>query len=149
MVNIKVDLKNVTKFLDNFIKRFPQEMKQEIKASAVRLEKTYKSILRGNGHYKTGDLESSIRHVIYNKGNTAAVGSDSLMSVFMEVGTKAHVIKVKNATVLTDRVDFFGKEVNHPGFKGTHDLEQSYDQVIGNNQEKFLKRLKKRADKIK
>ena len=149
MVKVKVDLDDITKFLTNFVNKFPNELRKEVKNSAVRLEKTYKARLRHNGHYQTGDLESSIRHELFNNGHSAAVGSDSLISIFMEKGIKPHKIRVKKAKVLTDGVDFFGKEVNHPGFKGTHDLAYSFDSVIGDNQNKFIKRLKKRLDKIK
>ena len=35
--------------------------------------------------------------------------------LFNDTGTKAHTITARNASVLTNGTDFFGKTVNHPG----------------------------------
>lgn len=50
-----------------------------------------------------------------------SVGSEiGFNPVFEEEDTRAHVIKAKNASVLTDGTQFFGPVVNHPGTTGSH-----------------------------
>lgn len=51
--------------------------------------------------------------------NEGAVGTNVEYAGAIEYGYGAHVIKAKNAKVLGNKkVGFFGKQVNHPGFKG-------------------------------
>ncbi len=45
-------------------------------------------------------------------------------------GTKPHKIKVKNARVLTNGTDFFGREVNHPGTKANRWLERALARLV-------------------
>jgi len=51
--------------------------------------------------------------------NDGAVGTNVEYGPAIEFGYGAHVIKVKNAKSLGNKkVGFFGKQVQHPGFKG-------------------------------
>lgn len=51
--------------------------------------------------------------------NEGAVGTNVEYAGAIEYGYGAHVIKVKNAKSLGNKkVGFFGKQVQHPGFKG-------------------------------
>jgi len=45
------------------------------------------------------------------------VGTNVEYGKFLELGTKAHKIKIKTKKMLSDGVQAFGKVVNHPGFK--------------------------------
>lgn len=62
----------------------------------------------------TGNLRNN---VVYN-ANKKRLESNAPYSGFVEYGTKAYTVTVKNAKVLTDGVSFFGKQVNIPARKG-------------------------------
>ena len=60
-----------------------------------------------------GNLKGSITHTA--GAESGRVGTNVDYAPHVEFGTRPHVIKVKNAKILSDGVSFFGKEVNHPG----------------------------------
>lgn len=84
-----------------------------VEAGTIEVERRAKA----NCPVVTGDLRSSItREVI---GTTGKVYTDKIYAGAVEFGVKPHnKIKVKNAKVLTDGKNFFGKKVHYPGFKG-------------------------------
>lgn len=43
------------------------------------------------------------------------ITANTFYAGFVNNGTVPHTIKIKNASVLTNGTDFFGKEVHHPG----------------------------------
>lgn len=47
-----------------------------------------------------------------------AVGTNVEYAESIEFGSRPHVIEVRNKKVLSNGTAFFGKKVNHPGFKG-------------------------------
>jgi len=59
--------------------------------------------------------EAEPEKVVDDSLDEAACYSTSGYGGYIEVGTAPHVITVKNAKVLTDGKNFFGKTVNHPG----------------------------------
>lgn len=69
---------------------------------------------------RTGLLKESIGHEMRGP-KTVRIGTgvgghrSSSYALYVELGTGPHEISVKNAKVLTDGVQFFGKHVNHPG----------------------------------
>ena len=63
----------------------------------------------------TGNLRNNVG--FEPKGNDVTIFSNAPYSVFVEKGTKAHTVSVKNAKVLTDGKTFFGKQVNIPAKK--------------------------------
>lgn len=68
----------------------------------------------------TGELQASIgksvtgaRGAVWEAEITTGRGDN--VAHFLDAGTKRHKIRVRRAKVLTDGVNFFGTEVDHPG----------------------------------
>ena len=99
--------------------------------------------LTGQGHVKTSRLKNSI-HVkaktpvdsmtysdtngkSYSKDLTTvtlkegelAIGTNVEYGPAVEFGSRPHVIEVKNKKALSNGKTFFGRKVNHPGWKGS------------------------------
>ena len=73
------------------------------------------------------------------KKNEAVVGSALDYSVYVEFGTRAHIIEIKNAKVLTNGKKFFGKKVKHPGTVAQPHLRPAVDIVMGRSAKSVLK----------
>ena len=75
--------------------------------------------IRANGNIASGTLRRSIKIDTNDGWRSAEVYSNVQHDEYIEYGTRAHPIKIKNKKVLadikTERV--FGKEVRHPGTK--------------------------------
>jgi phage gpG-like protein len=67
----------------------------------------------GKGHSYSSDLST----VKLGK-DEIAVGTNVEYAASIEFGSKPHVIEAKNKNVLSNGSKFFGKRVNHPGWKG-------------------------------
>ncbi len=66
-----------------------------------------------------GKSYSSELKTVRLKENEGAVGTNVEYAAGIEFGFRPHVIEAKNAKVLgTPKTGFFGKRVNHPGYKG-------------------------------
>lgn len=89
---------------------------------------------------KSGDLKASWRLEETDSGYifTVRVSSDLAYAAHVEFGTRPHKIRVKNASVLTDGVNFFGTEVNHPGTTAQPMLRPSVD----GGKDQFVRDLK-------
>lgn len=85
------------------------------------------------------------------KENELAVGTNVEYAAAVELGSRPHVIEVKNKKVLSDGKRIFGKKVNHPGWSGDSflywamknvNIEKSVGEDMQNNLKfgKFLKR---------
>ncbi len=53
---------------------------------------------------------------------------DYWQGVFVEFGVRPHTISAKNKTVLSDRAQVFGKEVDHPGLTAEPFVRPSLDE---------------------
>ena len=62
-----------------------------------------------------GQLSGSIK--LRLTADSAIIAATASYAADVEYGTRPHVITAKNARVLTDGKNFFGKTVNHPGTK--------------------------------
>lgn len=94
------------------------------------------SAAKGLAPKKTGRLARSI-HVRARGagGRFAGLGGVNIASYevvvavpyagYVSKGTRPHIIRVKNARVLTDGVRFFGTKVNHPGTRPNNYLERA------------------------
>lgn len=139
--------KEVTKMISDLKGYSVLGVKNDIKETAELVKNRYKRNVKR--HKKTGELENSIESEFEDFGLTAIVGSDADHALFIEKGTKAHEIRVRTASVLSDGVDFFGKVVNHPGTKANDGLWRAFKMYVGTNGAKLIKRLKKSAEMIK
>lgn len=102
--------------------------------------------LTGRGHIKTSRLKNSIyvktktptitptNSLSYSDGTgksynsdlttvsigefEGAVGTNVEYAAAVELGARPHIIQAKNAKVLSNGKQIFGKRVNHPGFAG-------------------------------
>ena len=77
----------------------------------------------------SGDTRSRWR--VSRRQNGWTVTNPSPVARFLEHGTAPHVIRVKDAKVLTDGTSFFGVEVQHPGTKPLWILRRAVQKVTG------------------
>lgn len=139
-----IGLDELTEYFRTFPEKSDKIVEDVIKEKALKLERQYKLNLRPSG--KTGDLENSVFSKI--KKTSAIVGSTSLVSLFIEFGTKRHEIKVKNKKVLSDKVDFFGKNVMHPGTRAKYPMTRAFGKHIGIFGQWLIEALKQEFKKI-
>ena len=89
---------------------------------------------------KTGKLRASIRmdrrdaQGRFSVGGRARIASyevsaNTPYAGYVHNGTRPHIIRVRNARVLTDGVNFFGQVVRHPGTRPQPFLTQALKQV--------------------
>jgi len=88
---------------------------------------------------KTGRLRSSIRMDRRASSGRFASRSTPITSYevsantpyagYVHEGTKPHIIRVKNASVLTDGTTFFGPVVRHPGTRPNPFLSRALQEV--------------------
>lgn len=83
----------------------------------------------------TGKLRSSIQSKV--TGRNAIVGTNIMYAKAQELGRDPYVIRVKNKKVLTNGLIFFGKQVNHPGFKGKFYMKKGYEEVLNRMDEVY------------
>lgn len=85
------------------------------------------------------------------KDNELAVGTNVEYAAAIELGSRPHIIEVKDKKVLSNGKTFFGKRVNHPGWSGDSflywamknvNIEKSVGEDMQNDLKfgKFLKR---------
>ena len=114
-MNVEVKVENIKKLQEQLRK---YASKSEAKARKAVIKTAYDIHSEAVRHcpVDTGRLRSSIA-VEVGKGASAVIGTNVKYAKYVEFGTKPHEIRIKNAKVLTDGKDFFGKEVHHPGTK--------------------------------
>lgn len=125
------------------------ELKREVKRTLIGIKNQYKEGVKNN--IVSGDLEKSIKYDLTTTGLTGSVYSDVQQSIWIEFGTKAHLIKPKSPDgVLAFKVDgdtVFSKSVQHPGTRANPVLLKAWLQwMVGS---KFADRLRKRFERIK
>lgn len=67
---------------------------------------------------KKGNSYSSELTTVSLGDNEFAIGTNVEYAASIELGAKSHIIKAKNAKVLSNGKRIFGRQVNHPGFAG-------------------------------
>lgn len=93
-----------------------------------------------NGNIKTGKLKNSLKYKISNDGTRSVIKASASHGIFIENGTKAHIIRAKKAKALRFEVGgqvIFAKEVRHPGTKANPFLKPAFDE----HSIKFIKGL--------
>jgi HK97 gp10 family phage protein len=80
---------------------------------------------RRNAPIDNGRLKGSISREV--KRDVAIVGTNVEYAPHVEYGTRPHVITVKNARVLSDGKQIFGRSVNHPGTKAQPFMRPAVD----------------------
>jgi len=131
-LNVEVKVENIKKLQEQLRK---YASKSEAKARKAVIKTAYDIHSEAVRHCPVsphgGRLRSSIA-VEVGKGASAVIGTNVKYAKCVEFGTKPHIIRVKNAKVLTDGKTFFGKEVHHPGTKPQPFLRPAFITQVAN-----------------
>jgi HK97 gp10 family phage protein len=116
MIDLNLNKTGINKLLAKFakIKNFTKDETDQIFGyTASQISKRAKT----DAPYKTGFLKTSINYGKNEKN--VFVRAEAKYAPYLEYGTKPHIIKAKNKSVLYNvhTNTFFGKEVKHPGTK--------------------------------
>lgn len=102
---------------------------QAVRKSAFDIEARAKSMAPVG---ETGNLKGSITTDIADDGLSAEVTANADYAAHVEYGTRPHVIRPKNASMLAFKiggVTVFAKEVNHPGTAAQPFMTPAAEQV--------------------
>jgi hypothetical protein len=88
------------------------------------------------GFNDSGGGKSTKKIAIDSIKHFGAIGSNEDYAPYVEFGTRSHVISVKNAKVLSDGKNIFGKSVVHPGITPQPHLQPSVEIVLKGSGEK-------------
>lgn len=121
-------------------------LRQQIKETAIEMRDEYKKALRP--HRKTGGLEKSISADSTDNWGSAEIGSDLLIALFLEVGTREHPIDPVRAQMLSwidpaSGERRYAKHVDHPGTAANPYLANAAAKTTKNMDEQILKKLDK------
>lgn len=130
----KSSLTNVLKAVRFFSKQKNEQIKNEIRLTALLIESDAKQLCPVD----TGRLRSSIAADISSDGLSATIGTDVEYAAAIEFGTVAHTIRPVNGKALHFNGKFFAV-VHHPGTKARPFLYPAIEQ----NRQAFLQRIKK------
>lgn len=101
---------------------------QAVRKSAFDIEARAKSL----APVDTGNLKNTIKTDIAGDGLSAEVTANADYAAHVEYGTRPHVIRPKNASMLAFKiggVTVFAKEVNHPGTAAQPFMTPAAEQV--------------------
>lgn len=160
--------------LSSIIQKFQamgiREFKREINVTTRMIYNRYRRLLRK--YYRSGKLESGAFYTLFASGFSSVVGNTAMHAVFRELGTKPHIIRIKNKKVLAVPAEAYdgeyndygsrklpfiskcgrwiilGKYTKNPGMKATGDLLESYIESVEVG-DAFVKRLKERLSVTK
>ena len=121
----------------NSINRWQKRKLAEIKTQVVASTENVRNKAMRNCPEDTSYLKHSIKTQYSGDGKSGEVGIYADYAEAVELGSRSHIIRVKNAKVLSDGERFFGKEVKHPGTKAQPFLFPAYEEERPN----FIKRL--------
>lgn len=161
-VHIGIDprtLKDLFSKLENLKEKTGKSANNALVKLAFKIKAEAQLRLTGRGHIITSRLKNSL-HVqsqkpvdsqsysdtkgksyskqlstVKLKNNEIAIGTNVEYAAAIEFGSRPHVIEAKNKKVLSNGKNFFGKRVNHPGWKGDSFLYWAFKHV---NPEKSL-----------
>lgn len=132
MTELKVTIPNleaIKAVFDQAPAKTTQEVDYAIRKSILRIESTVKREAPVNKQSGGGNLHQSIRSSMLGVASgKVEVGVD--YGVYVEQGTRPHVIRAVNAKVLANRQgQIFGKTVNHPGTKANPFFQRGIDKA--------------------
>jgi HK97 gp10 family phage protein len=131
MISIGLKIEGLERFKDALNKApylVVDEVSKAIQKSLITISTTAKREAPVNKETGGGNLRQKISAV--PKMETRLRGkiiSEATYSGFVEFGTKAHIIRVKNKKILANKRagKFFGEKVNHPGTKPNPFMERA------------------------
>ena len=121
--------------------KLESNIKQLIQNLAEYAERT----MRSEAPERTGGLKSSIKRKV--KGYSAEIGPEAPYSIFVELGTRPHVITPVYAHALRFEVGgeiVFAKLVHHPGTKPNPFMKRTADRTVKHIPDLFKKVWEKR-----
>jgi phage gpG-like protein len=108
---------NITRNIENLTDRIDGNLPDVLELVGAYVKGEAINNLDKNNNVDKGQLKGSVTNVVID-GNIARVGSNVEHAVYIELGTKPHVIEAKNKKTLAFKVGgkmVFAKKVNHPG----------------------------------
>ena len=146
MNNFKLSL-DLLELVDKVVEledKHNKQLEQVVKKAGEDVRDIAKDNISKNQSYLTGALSNSITSKHNALKATVTVGKD--YGVFVEEGTRAHIIKPKNKSFLRFYIGgnpVFAKKVNHPGTKAKPFLEPALKEV----EESFISNIKEVLEK--
>lgn len=142
MMNVRVeidDLKNFKIKIDTKATKYDEEIQKVIKKNAFAIQRNAKKNLEKNGSVDTGHLRRMVATKI-SRGEGEIHTSNVKYGIFVEKGTKAHIIRAKNKKYLYwEGASHPVKQVNHPGSKEKPFLIPAFEK----QKPKFLEDIKR------
>lgn len=126
-----------------------KQLKKVVSDTGKKVAESAKGYLKKNGHFITGQLENSIKSRCTSSDNEfkAVIKAGASHGIFIEEGTRAHIIKAKKANFLRfygkDGKPVFVKKVNHPGTKASPFMAPALDDNVPD----FIKSIEEVANK--
>ncbi len=152
MPEISLKLENIDRMIAAF-KAAPgivgQQMGEAVIKTAQKIEADAKRnapVNKGVGGGKLG-YGGNLRQSIYSRRlslTAAEVGATAKYAAAVNDGSRPHVIRAKNAKVLTNGSKFFGRVVNHPGAKA----QPFFTNAVDKNESWINDKLNEIADNI-
>lgn len=145
MMNVRVeyeDLENLGIRIKTKSSKYDSQLNDLIKKTVLSIEREAKKNLTSNGSVDTGHLRRMIGTKVKD-GEGEVHTSNLKYAIFVEKGTKAHIIKAKNKKYLYwQGASHPVKQVNHPGSKEKPYLIPAFKEEVP----KFLEGLKEITD---
>lgn len=139
-----VDLERLVDCLDDALNKSTSSCIYLLKDTTENIVRDAKRNIERNGNINTGRLKNSITYKIISKGSasstTATIRVGASHGIFIEEGTRPHVIRAKYANALRFEVGgevIYAKEVRHPGTKANPFLKPAFEK----HSKKFIKGL--------
>lgn len=131
------DIKEELKFYQIITK---SKCKKLIKETSDKIVHDAQMNLVANGNFQTGQLSNSINYKLTDGGFRSVITVKAKHGIFIENGTKPHIIRAKNCKYLRFKQGGeirYAKAVKHPGTKANPFLQPA----INSNAPQFLKKL--------
>lgn len=135
-INIRLDgLERAIRNIQDYEVAKKEEVKNIVKETAFKIQANAKQ----KAPVDSGTLKRSIDVDIANDELSAKVFTNLEYAPHVEFGTAPHKIKVKDASVLSNGSQVFGKEVNHPGTPAQPFLFPAYEEEM----QEYMDRLER------
>ena len=131
MSNINIEIPGLDK-LQDALKRAPvftvNEASRAVQKSALLIQSNAIKEAPVNKQTGGGNLRQNIRMEMQTK-TRAIIVSNAPYSVYVEMGTRPHDIRIKNKRVLANRRtgQIFGTHVHHPGTRANPYMQRAID----------------------
>lgn len=142
MINATLKIEGLDKLMDA-LKAAPEftigEVSKAVQKSALTVQSVAIKEAPVNKKTGGGNLRQNIKSNMLTK-TRAQVVSKAPYSIFVEEGTRPHIIRIKKKRILADKRagEFYGTKVNHPGTKANPFMQRAVDKSQGKVKEFFV-----------